>query len=229
MRHLPLIIPAVLFVALPAFGASSFLGGFSGSILTPDEVVVPAGQWDFSYHELTNLFDHRDLTAFGVTYGINENLEFGASFLHDGDSETALNAKYRLLRETPTRPMILVGAFDIGGTVDFLDDDAGLYIVLSKNVTPAATQIVGEASKPLRLNVGFGSGVFDGIFAGLDWTLQPQLSVMVEFFGGEIVKKDDFFNAGIRYSVTDALRLDAATIDFEDFAFGANYRVTLPL
>ena len=226
MRFLPLIVLILAAMAMPAFGASSFLGGLSGGILTPDGVVVPPRTWEVSYHNLPDIFDNRDLTTIGVTYGLVENLEVGASFASNHESDAALNAKYRLMPETPSRPTVIIGAFDIASTVESLsDDDPGLFVVFSKDVTPAATRVAGEPSKPLRLSVGFGAGVFDGVFAGLDWTLQPQLRLMAEFFGGKIGGNDNLFNAGIRYAPTDALRLDVATIDFEDIAFGANYRI----
>lgn len=225
MRYPALIVPILLLIALPVFGASGFLGGYSGNILTPDTTIAPPGMWEVSYHQLVDVTDNNDLTAWGLNYGVTENLEVGASFLNNSDSETAFNAKYRLMPETVERPEIAVGAFDIGGTVNFLDNDPGIYLVLSKNITPTATDIAGEPSKPLRLTLGVGSGVFDGFFAGLDWTLQPRLSLMAEFFGGGLEDNNSLFNAGIRYAASDNLRLDVATIDFEDFAFGANYRI----
>ncbi|HUV04054.1 MAG TPA: hypothetical protein VMX94_02985 [Armatimonadota bacterium] len=225
MRFLPLTVLILMVTALPAFGASSYLGGLSGNILTPDGVVVPPGTWEASYHSLPDIFDNRDLTTVGVTYGLVGNLEVGVSFVSNHESDTALNAKYRLMPETPTRPAVLVGVFDIGSTVETLDkDDPGLFIVFSKSVTPAAENRQ-QPLKPLQLSVGFGTGVFDGVFAGLDWTVQPQMRVIAEYFGGKIGRNDNLFNAGIRYAPTGALRLDVAAIDFEDVAFGVNYRI----
>lgn len=226
MRYLPVIVPILLLIALPVFGASSFLSGFSGNILTPDSVIETTGTWEASYHQAVNLLgDNDNLTTFGVIYGATPNLELGASFVDNGESDTTLNAKYRLLAETADRPAIIVGVFDAAGSADFLDDNAGFYLALSKNVTPTASEIAGGPSKPLRLTLGVGSGVFNGLFAGFDWTLEPKLSLMAEFFNGSLGGNDSFFNAGIRYAATDALRLDAATIDFRDLAFGASYRI----
>lgn len=226
MRYLVLFVPILLLIALPSFGASSFLGGFSGNILTPDTVIEPTGTWEASYHQAVNVLgDNDNLSAAGVIYGATPNLELGASFIDNGESDTALNAKYRLLAETADRPAIIVGVFDAAGSADFLDDNPGFYLALSKNITPTASEIAGEPSKPLRLSLGVGAGVFNGVFAGLDWTLEPKLSLMAEFFGGSLGGNDNFFNAGIRYAATDALRLDAATIDFDNFAFGASYRI----
>lgn len=225
MRYIHLIVPIVLLTALPTFGASCFLGGFSGNILTPDDVTAAPGTWEVSYHSLVEVLDDADLTTFGVNYGLAENLEVGASFVNNSDSKMAVNAKLRLLHETTERPMVLIGAFDIGGSVNFLDSDPGAYLVVSKNITPTASEVVDRPSKPLRLSLGVGSGVFDGAFAALDWTLQPQLSLMAEYFSGGLGADDNLFNAGIRYAAADALRVDAAVIDFEDFAVGVSYRI----
>ena len=223
MKKSLLVVPVLLTLALPALGASSFLGGYSGNIITPDAVIVPTGTWELSYHTFGDLILDEDLTAIGVQYGLTEDLEVGVSFIDNGDNETALNAKYRLLEETATSPMIAVGVFDAGGS-EGIDDDPSLFVVISKNVTPVATDIVGEPSKPLRLSVGIGSGFFDGFFAGLDWTLQPRLSLMAEYVSGEVGGNDGLFNVGARFAATDTVRVDLATIDFDDFAFGASLR-----
>lgn len=217
MRYLPLVVIVSMLACLPAFGASSFLGGQSGLILTPDGLVTPQGSWDLSLH----LFTDSDRTAFGAVVGVAENLEIGASFLNNGDGEAAVNAKYRLMPETAQRPGILIGVFDAAGQ---FRDNPGLYLVISKNITSTASDIAGEPSKPLRLNVGLGTGFYDGLFLGLDWALQPQLSLMAEFFSGDFNRDDSSVNAGVRYAISDAIRLDAAVIDLEDFAIGATYR-----
>ena len=227
MKFSFLVICTLLFViTLPAMGASSFLGGYSGNIFSPDGVVVPNGTWELSYHDTLDILGDTDLKAFGVTYGLIPNLEVGASFLDNGESDIAINAKYAIVPETATRPAVLVGVFDAFGSAGFLDPDPSLYVAFSKNITPLATDIAGEPSKPLRLSVGFGTNLFDGLFAGLDWTLNPRFSLMAEYFGGDIGGDDSSFNVGARYALTDALRVDAATIDFQDFGFGVSARTS---
>lgn len=227
MRYLALAVIITMLACVPAFGASSFLGGFSGAILTPDGLVIPEGSWDISFHDFTDLLGDTNLSAFGVTYGAVENLEIGVSFLNDHHNQTAINGKYRVVTESAQSPGVVVGVFDAAGSVGFLNTDPGLYLLVSKNITPVASEVAGRPSKPLRLTVGAGSGVFDGIFAGLDWTMAPQLSLMAEFFNGKVGGNNSSVNVGLRYAATDALRLDVATIDFEDIAFGANYRFAL--
>lgn len=221
------IVAVLLLIAVPSFGASSFLGGFSGNVLTPDAVITPQGTWEVSDHEFLDVIGGAGLNAFGLQYGLVPNLEVGASLINSHGSDLALNGKYRLLAETATRPAVVAGVFDVTGSVDALSSDPGFYAAISKNITRFATDVAGEPSKPLRLTLGLGSGVFNGFFAGLDWTLEPRFSLMAEFFGGRLGGDKNVFNAGGRFAITDALRVDAGTIDFKDFTFGASYRVRL--
>lgn len=213
---------ALLALGLPAFGASSFLGGYSGNIVIPNVAITPAGNWEISIHLLSDVQDE-DITSAGLQYGLMPRLEVGVSFLDNKGSEVVFNGKFRLLPETPERPAILVGVFDVAGSASIINDDPGFYLLVSKNVTPVATQIVGEPSKPLTLNLGFGSGLFDGVFAGIDWVLDERLVVMAEYVD-EGFDDHSLFNLGARYAVTDAIQVDAAVLDADSFAAGASLR-----
>lgn len=228
MRHLPLVVPILLLAALPAFGASSFLGP-TGNITTPDDIVVPLNMWEFAYHHFEEVFAGVDFNVASVNYGLAPNLEVGAAFTSDDEDDVVFNAKYRIVDERPGRPSVAVGVFDVASTLDMFGDDAGFYVLASKNITRIATEIVGEPSRPLRLSVGVGSGVFDGLFANLDWTLGSRTSVMLEYINNDFAKPGtggSSINAGARFAISDMVRLDAATIDFEDFAFGTSVRTT---
>ncbi len=209
---------ALLILAVPSFAAQSFLGSFSGNIVTPDAVVAPLGTWEVSFHDFIDVVGGEDLTSFGVIYGLAENLEVGLAALDNGDSEIAFSGKLGIVTETSTTPAVLVGVFDIGSTVA---DDASFYVALSKNITSLASDVADQPSRPLRLTAGFGSGVFDGFFAGFDWTLTPRLSLMAEYLN-EGFEGDNDINAGIRYAATSNVRLDLALIDFEELALGAS-------
>ncbi len=227
MRYLLLILPLLVLTALPGFGATAYLGGYSGLVITPNEVLVPTGSFDLGFHDLIGIFGgSKDLRTYSLTYGALPNLEVGASIVSSDGTDVALNGKFSILTETPNRPAILIGAWDATSMVNRVNDQATFYIVASKNLTPTASQIAGKPSVPFRLNVGFGSGFLNGFFAGLDWVLTPRLSLMGEFTHGGFEGKKNRFNAGARWAVTNDLRLDAGTIGFDDFAFGLNYRFT---
>jgi len=221
----------MIIMALPALGASSYLGGFSGIILTPNDVIVPEGTWDASFHDTTRLLggSNPDLLTFGLTYGLLPKLEVGASYITDDTHKVVVNGKYRLVTENANTPGITLGVFDVGGSVDFISNDPSLYVLFSKNITSLASNIAEQPSKPLRLGVGFGSGFYNGIMANLDWTLSPRLSLLAEYKGGNqgIERLRNRPSAGFRWAATDSLRLDAAVLGFRDFGFGLSYRSTI--
>jgi hypothetical protein len=200
--------------------APSVLGG-SGLILIPDDVVLAPGGVNLAYHGITDFGPGGDMGSFfSANFGILPKLEVGATVISDGGSDVLINAKFRVMSEAAQRPAISIGVVDAASQ---LTNDPSFYIVLSKSLTQTAEDMRGESSKPIRGHLGFGTGVFRTIFAGLDFTLAPKLSLMVEgisdsdFGGGQI-------NAGIRYAVTNNVRLDAGTIDFNDFTFGISYQ-----
>lgn len=222
-KALLLVTLALLVVTLPASGASNFLGGQSGNILTPDDIIVPTGTVDLSFHQIVNLSHDNNLSSTGITYGVTPNLEVGASFISNGDSDVTFNGKYRVITETASRPALLVGVYDVSGSANGVNGDPGFFMIFSKNVTSTASDIVGEPSKPLRLTAGLGTGPYSGLIMGLDWTLGPRVSLMADYTGGNVGDNDKLFSAGIRYAVSDTIRLDVAAIDFKDFAIGGNF------
>lgn len=216
----PVFVVLLGLIALPSFGAANFLGGMSGGLYTPDDVVTPHGAWEFSQHWTLNALPWGDdISATGIQYGLAKNLEVGVSFISAGDSDIALNAKYKLVSETETTPSISVGVFDAAGQINQINSDPSLYIVLSKNLTP-------KALKPLRVNIGAGSGIYKSFFAGLDYTIAPRTSLMFDYTGGNIGNRENISSAGIRYAVSNNVRLDAAFFDFDEFAIGASVRST---
>jgi len=96
--------------------------------------------------------------------------------------------------------------------------------MLSKNITPIASDIAGRPSRPLRAGLGFGSGLYNGVILNLDWTLEPRLSLLAEYKGGSGGIDANRASVGLRWAATNSLRLDAAVVGFRDFGFGLNYR-----
>lgn len=224
MRHLIVIAVILLTLMAPAYSAPGYLGGYSGTILVPDGLNTPSGQWDVSFHDIFNLSHDRDLRATGIQYGLFPKLEVGVSFLEDGASKVAFNGKFRLLDETAALPVIAVGVFDVANTADFLSNSTSGYIIVSKNITTFASHVSNMPSKPLRLSIGAGTGVFNGLLASLDWTIEPKIALQAEYFGGHLADEDHMVNAGIRYAFSDSLRLDASVIDLKRIGIGASFR-----
>lgn len=209
-----------------ALAAPSYLG-ITGNILTPDDIVLSPGDFSANLHSFQG--DNNPL-IFAAEAGVTEGLEVGiGSFDPDApgvDKSTFLNAKYEILVETTRVPSVVIGAADLTGELD-PDGDPGFFIVFGKNLTPVATDIAGEPSAPLRGILGFGGGIYGGLFAGLDWTLTPKVSAMAEFIADAnmrgIASDESLINIGVRLAITDELRVDAALIDGNDLAFGISF------
>jgi hypothetical protein len=208
-----------------AAGAAPSILGTSGNIITPDDMILAPGAVDLTYHGITDFGDsNTSINFFGGNVGLFPNLEAGAVVKTDGSTDLLINAKYRLLAETSTRPAVTVGGIDIGSQ---MTDDPGLYVLFSKSLTAAAEEVAGRPSAPLRGHLGIGSGAVRTIFGALDWTLQPKLSLMAEFISDSQLKGSDggsLFNVGARYAVTSNIRLDAAAVNLDDLAFGISYQ-----
>ncbi len=222
------IIAVMATLSLPSLGASSFLGGYTGGICTPDGLIQPTKSMDISFHDTQKGFGGTDVKATGALIGLSPNLEVGVAFIGNDTSNFTISSKYRVVSETATAPALLIGVFDAAGSANFLSADPSLYIVLSKNITGFASDATNSPQNPMRATIGVGSGVFNGFFAGLDYALQPKLSVIAEFNGGNIGGSKNLFNAGIRYAALPQLRIDAAFVGFKQIALGASYRIMLP-
>jgi hypothetical protein len=210
-----LILTAILAVAvaLPCAAAPN-LYGTSGLMEVPDDLTFEVGAFVPAFHTVRT-GDNPNI--FTVGFGVTPNLSVSGGVVTNGGTDTLLNAKYRLSPETAGRPSIVVGVVDAASE---LTDDPGLYILFGRNLTGAAEQIVAGPSRPLRGYLGFGTGVLKGLFVGLDWTLAPQLSGMVEF-----LSDDSRLNVGIRYALTNEVRVDVGVLDLDDLTFGISYNV----
>lgn len=200
--------------------------GISGLLEMPDDTVVAPGGVSLGYHGVLDVGGD-NLNFFTGTVGLTTGLEVGIGYgfgesdsrSFDGDDNGFLiNAKYRLLAETATRPSFTIGVVDL---LEQITDDPGFFLVIGKTLTGTAEDITKAESKPLRGFIGFGSGVYEGLLAGLAWTLDPKFQVGVEYIGEGLENGD--FNGYVRYALSRELRLDAGLIDFEDFTFGISY------
>ncbi|MDO8589544.1 MAG: hypothetical protein Q7T82_21175 [Armatimonadota bacterium] len=217
-------VSAVLaLVALLAFGAAASAApsvfGTSGNIITPDDTILASGAFNIAYHGIST--DGDNANFFAANVGLLPNLEVGATVATDGDTDVLINAKYRVLAEAASRPAVTIGVIDAGQQ---LTDDSGFYILLSKSLTPVVESATEKTVGPVRGHLGFGSGVVQTIFAALDWTVTPKLSLMLEVISDSELPQDSMFNIGGRYAISDDLRLDLGLIDFDDLTYGISYQ-----
>ena len=209
----------VLAIGATAWAAPSVLGP-SGNILTPDDTILASGAFNLAYHGIS--LDNDTVSFFSANIGLFPNLEVGATVATDGNTDVLVNAKYRVLTEAASRPAVTVGVIDIGQQ---LTPDSGFFILLSKSLTPMVESATEKSVGPVRGHLGFGSGALMTIFAALDWTATPKLTIMAEIisdsqFGGN----DSLFNFGARYALANNIRLDLGVIDLDNFTYGISYQ-----
>ncbi|MGE5593733.1 MAG: YjbH domain-containing protein [Betaproteobacteria bacterium] len=199
---------ALLLVAVAAAGPRSYASttytGETGLLLVPSADTLGANTINIGYGHL------RLVNIVSVGVGLTPNLEvgIGSTGFSDGASVYPL-LKLRLMGESRDMPAVAVG----------LEDNA-LYVAASKRLS----------SRGARVHVGFGSGRFDGLFAGVDLVLNPVAisgggssgfpvtTLMGEYVGGE-------FNVGARFDVANGLALDVGLLDMNALSAGVSFKL----
>jgi len=183
---------ALLLITVPVLAAPS-VNGPTGLINIPSGDVLRPGQFTLGYYHL------QDGGVGSYNTNVAPNLEFGvAVFSYDGQkSKNYLNAKFAVVPETVLAPGLAIGVEDISNK-----DRRGLYAVASKALPFG-----------LRIHVGTGSGRFNGVFAGIEKTLNP-ISVLTgnnAFPATTLIAEYDgqTMNYGARMSIKPGLQLDA--------------------
>jgi hypothetical protein len=221
-----------------ALNASASLYGVSGLIQTPDDSIASAKSLTPMYARVSDLkpMDTKngfDLTTYGAAFGILPNLEVSIAGIDPEPSgwstEAFVNAKYRLLSESVDKPSVTVGVVDIAGAIDDFTsgaiDDPSMFIVIGKNITNVAEGVSGEVSKPVRGTLGFGTGLYKGLFAGLDIAVAPKCSLALEYTATGM-RNEDTVSGGIKFQPIQALTIEAGAIGFESFYAGASYNLS---
>lgn len=215
--------------------AGTSIYGMTGLIETPDDTTARETSLTFNARYVADLGNPKvNITGYGAAVGIESvsRLEISGALL-DSDAagvrtEAVLNAKFRLLDESVDRPAVAIGVVDLGKRlrkVVAVPNETSGFVVISKNLTAAAEGFSGMVSKPVRGSVGFGTGVYDGLFAGFNWSMTPGLEVMAEYLNKGIRQKSTI-SAGVRYSGLGGFSLVAGTIGFEGLYAGANYTLS---
>ena len=225
MKKIALLISlaALLVGSTCVLYAGSTIFGISGLIETPDDSIVAPNTLALSANHIPDMGGSDvSLNTFGLAYGLFPKLEISAaavdSDISGDDTNWLLNAKYQLLSESLEKPSISVGVVDLGSE---FDDDPSMFIVFGKNITAVAENISGDVSKPLRGTLGIGTGIYDGLFAGLNWSVAPKFNIGLEY-----LSDDSIVNAEVSYKAVGGLSLEAGLLDFDDFYVGAGYSLS---
>lgn len=236
MKKIALLISlaALLVGSTSVIYANSTIYGVSGLIETPDTNVVAPNSLALNANYVSDIGDGNDskVTSFGGTFGLFSKFEVAAEAI-DSDApgvgtSVLLSGKYQLLSESLERPSIAIGVVDLANQLDELNskiDDPSLFIVFGKNISSVAEGISGEVSKPLQGTLGFGTGLYKGVFAGLNWSAAPKVNVLVEYLSDGL-RQSSTFNAAANFNVTNGLSLEVGTFDFEGIYVGVDFSMS---
>lgn len=178
-------VVASVLLAAPAGAAPNWIGQ-TGLLRTPTADSLGSRDWNLGAH-----FVPCCSTLVVANVGPVKNLEVGglACFPLHGATRVTAQAKYTLIPESARGVGLAVGWWDI-----FDRFDQTVYAVASKGL--------GNLGKhPVRLHLGGGNGIYNGLFAGGDIALSPNLLGMVEYDGTDV-------NGGLRCGLPSGIRLD---------------------
>ncbi|MDH7602561.1 MAG: hypothetical protein QHI38_10500 [Armatimonadota bacterium] len=228
---------AVLLLLAAVVGEASAgvsIYGLSGLIETPDDVTVDPSAVVLMGRDAPDYNDSDvDVYTYGGATGIIPKLEVGVVGL-DTDApgsktQAVFSAKYRILDETADRPSITIGVVDIGSRMDKINadiDNPSAFVVLGRSLSSVAQPWAAAVTTPLKFTVGVGTGLYKGVFVGLDWSPQNRLHVMAEYLTKGL-RQEGTFNAGLRYNAFGRLNLEAGTMAFKGFYGGATYTLLM--
>lgn len=223
-RQIRAVLPWLMAVVMsPALAAPNFLGQ-SGNLVTPDDLIIPTREFSLGYHYIDKkVFGSGDsMHIVSANFGFTPQFEAGLAYVDRGRSELVVNGKYQILRERPGSPSFTVGVVDL---FDSLDQDPSFFFLVGKNLTAASRDVRTETEgRTVRGYLGFGTGSYDGLIAGLSFIATPQLALMAEYAPeGPLTGRDDSFNVGLRYAVSNRIRLDAGLFDFDNLGVGISF------
>lgn len=223
------VLAALMIAAGTAAGAAANIYGMSGLIETPDDSIVAPRALELTGHYISDL-DPTDANwkTFGGAFGLGSKLEVSAVGI-DPDivglsTKVVINAKYRVLGESIERPSITIGVVDFGSKLEDYNSDienASTFVVFGKNISPIAEGVSGMISKPVRGTLGFGTGVYKGVFAGFSWSMLPKVDIVAEYLSKGIRQKSTV-NAAVRFTPASQVSIQAGTHAFKSFYVGAS-------
>ncbi len=197
------ILLVVAAIAAPVGYAAMTYTGQSGLLLAPSADTLAERYVAIGCARL-NL-----ASAISVGIGLAPNLEIGVGSIDPGHGPSVYPLlKLRLAGESRGMPALAVGL-----------EGQALYVAASKRL----------ADRGPRVHVGFGSGRFDGLFAGIEHVVNP-VSISARdgaafpttTLVGECVGGD--FNVGAKFDFAGGFGLNIGLLDMDTLSAGVSFR-----
>lgn len=206
MKRCLVSICLILLVAasLPGYCTIPSFRGYTGLFVVPTADALGKGDWNAGV--FCEDVSSETINDYVGNYGIAQGFEVGLDrFRRNDNSEnhTLINAKYKFMPETVSRPAIAAGLIDITNEIE-----TSAYVVASKSLGCSIRAWKGETLSP-RIHFGVGAGELSGIFVGASAYLGNRFQVLGEWDSNTV-------QAGFRFRITPVFTLHAGGFNLAD-------------
>jgi hypothetical protein len=213
---LVLVCTLVGVVVLSSVGAAApSYFGYTGLIRVPTAEALSEKEFNVGGFWIDRSeFD--DPSIYLGNLGVSTGVEVGVAGVKrdSGADDIFLNGKFRFQRETESSPAYAAGVIDLASQVD-----STVYFVASKGFGKVYETPFGPIYN-FAFHGGFGGGLLDGFFGGVEANLSPNVDVMLEY-------DTDDWNVGARFLLAERrLAADIGLFDWSDLGYGISYTVT---
>jgi len=234
MRLCVLLFAVILCVA-GIVGTASAIGniyGATGLIETPTDLVATKSTTVLTGTFIPNFLDSKDtMTAWGGAYGVSDKFEISwTSFKSDAAGSSSQNitgAKLNVTQESSSSPGMSIGVIDLGNKIKNINpgvDEASYYVVFGRTLSAELDQFRTKSTTttPVRGTFGFGKGIYNGVFGGLDFYLAPKFEMKLEYLSKGLRDKSTL-SAVMQMNILPTLTLQAGSLALKDFYGSVSY------
>jgi hypothetical protein len=233
MRLFVLLLTVMLCVA-GICGTASAVGniyGATGMIETPSDLTVPKSTTTLTGTYIADYMDTKDsLTAWGGAYGVSDKFEVSwTSFKSDASgsgSQSITGAKLNVTQESSTSPGMSIGVVDLGNNIKHLNsgiDETSYYVVFGRTLSAELDRFrTNKTTTPVRGTIGFGKGIYSGVFGALDFYVAPRFEMKLEYLNKGLRDKSTL-NAVMQMNLLPNLTIQAGSLAMKDFYGSVSY------
>lgn len=228
------VMLAVMLCVMGMYGnvlAAGNIYGATGIIETPSDLVAVKSTTVLTGTYIANFKDTKDsLTAWGGAYGVSDKFEINwTSFKSDAPGSASQNitgAKLNVTQESSTGPGMSIGVVDLGNKIKNISpgvDETSYYVVFGRTLSAELDRFRNAANTtPVRGTIGFGKGIYNGVFGSLDFYLAPKFEVKLEYLNKGLRDKSTV-NAVVQMNLLPNLTLQAGSLALKDFYGSVSY------
>lgn len=219
-------LAALVLGAVSSVHAAQTIYGVTGLIETPDDLVLCPGSIGVTANYLSGIRHVSDqFWSAGGAIGLFPRFEVAGVYASNDNSAAVLSAKYRLVNEGVKWPAVTIGIVDAADQLDNINHSISSpsgFLVIGKNLTSLGECLTADPCKPIRGTFGFGTGIYKGVFFGLNFAITQKANIVAEYLSNGI-RQDSTVSAAVGYNLLPGLDIRAGIFDFSDFYASATY------